>query len=224
MSAVFNALAATLDAGDRVVAARGLFGSCYQVLAGILPRWDIHTDFVDGDDLDQWERALSTPAKAVFFETPSNPMQELVDIRRRERAGARRRARGSSSTTSSRRRCCSGRWSSVPTWSCTRRPSTSTGRAGRWAAHPRAEGIRAGGAAPLMRHTGPTMSPFNAWVVLKSLETLRLRMEHQTATALGLATLARGAPAGRLGPLPDAALAPAARPGDGPDVAAAGPS
>ena len=80
MAAVFVALGALLKAGDRLVAARSLFGSCFVVCNEILPRWGIETEFVDGEDLDQWERALATPADAVFFETPSNPMQVLVDV------------------------------------------------------------------------------------------------------------------------------------------------
>ncbi|MGI9610123.1 MAG: PLP-dependent transferase, partial [Acidimicrobiia bacterium] len=79
MAAVFNALLASLQKGDRVVAARGLFGSCFVILTELLPRFGIQTEFVDGPGLDQWEKALSTPAQAVFFETPSNPMQELID-------------------------------------------------------------------------------------------------------------------------------------------------
>jgi O-succinylhomoserine sulfhydrylase len=188
MSAVFNALAATLRAGDRVVAARGLFGSCYQVLKGILPRWDIRTDFVDGSDLDQWERALSTPATAVFFETPSNPMQELVDIpavcELAHAAGARVIVDNIFATPVLQRPLDLG--ADVVVYSTTK--------------HLDGQGRTMGGAIlgstafvqedlrPLMRHTGPTMSPFNAWVVLKSLETLRLRVEHQTASALQLAT------------------------------------
>ncbi len=82
MSAVFTALAALLGKGDRLVAARSLFGSCFVVCNEILPRWGVETVFVDGEDLDQWEQALSVPTTAVFFETPSNPMQTLVDVRR----------------------------------------------------------------------------------------------------------------------------------------------
>ena len=80
MAAVFTALGALLGAGDRLVAARSLFGSCFVVCNEILPRWGIETVFVDGEDLAQWEEALSVPTQAVFFETPSNPMQSLVDI------------------------------------------------------------------------------------------------------------------------------------------------
>ena len=81
MAAVFVALAALLGKGDRVVSARGLFGSCFVILDEILPRWGVETVFVDGPDLEQWREALSEPTTAVFFETPSNPMQELVDTR-----------------------------------------------------------------------------------------------------------------------------------------------
>ncbi len=187
MSAVFNALAATLRAGDRVVAARALFGSCFQVLDQILPRWGIHTDLVDGTDLDAWERALATPARAVFFETPSNPMQELVDIAAvselAHAAGARVIVDNIFATPVLQHPLELG--ADLVVYSTTK--------------HLDGHGRTLGGAIlgpasfmeedlkPLMQHTGPTMSPFNAWVVLKSLETLRLRVEHQTATASELA-------------------------------------
>ncbi len=80
MAGVFAALACQLDKGDRVVASRALFGACYAILNDILPRWGVTTEFVDGTDLDQWRAALATPAKLVFFESPSNPMLDLVDI------------------------------------------------------------------------------------------------------------------------------------------------
>ena len=187
MSAVFNALAATLRSGDRVVAARALFGSCFQVLDQILPRWGIHTELVDGTDLDAWERALSTPARAVFFETPSNPMQELVDIaavsRLARAAGARVIVDNIFATPVLQHPFELG--ADVVVYSTTK--------------HLDGHGRTLGGAIlgstafmeeelkPLMQHTGPTMSPFNAWVVLKSLETLRLRVERQTSSALELA-------------------------------------
>lgn len=187
MSAVFNALAATLTAGDRVVAARGLFGSCFQVLDQILPRWGITTEFVDGADLAQWEAALATPAQAVFFESPSNPMQELVDIAAvcelAHAAGARVIVDNVFATPVLQRPLELG--ADVVVYSTTK--------------HLDGQGRTLGGVIlgstefvhedlrPLMRHTGPTMSPFNAWVVLKSLETLRLRVEHQSAAALRLA-------------------------------------
>ena len=73
VSAVFVALVVLLGNGDRVVGARGLFGSCFVILDEILPRWGVQTVFVDGTDLDQWRQALSEPA-AVFFESPINPI------------------------------------------------------------------------------------------------------------------------------------------------------
>src|SRR5579883_1767128 len=80
MAAVFAALACQLRAGQRVVAARALFGSCHYIIAQILPRWGIETMLVDGPDLAQWREALRPGAAAVFIETPSNPALELIDI------------------------------------------------------------------------------------------------------------------------------------------------
>ena len=80
MAGVFAGLPCQLDRGDRVVASRALFGVCYAILNDILPRWGITTEFVDGTDLDQWRAALATPAKLVFFESPANPMLNLIDI------------------------------------------------------------------------------------------------------------------------------------------------
>jgi O-succinylhomoserine sulfhydrylase len=195
MSAVFNALAATLRAGDRVVASRALFGSCFQVLDQLLPRWGITTTFVDGTDLDAWEQALERPTRAVFLETPSNPMQSLVDLRevsdRAHHVGARVIVDNIFATPILQRPLALG--ADVVVYSTTK--------------HLDGHGRTLGGAIlgsqafmdeelrPLMQHTGPTLSPFNAWVVLNALPTLRLRVEHQTATALTLATWLEAHPA-----------------------------
>src|SRR3712207_3647317 len=80
MAAVHAAMLAHLKAGDRVVASRALFGSCHWIVSTLLPRYGIRSEFVDGADLEQWKRALSTPANLVLLETPSNPMLELVDL------------------------------------------------------------------------------------------------------------------------------------------------
>lgn len=80
MSAVFTTLAALVSSGSRIVAARALFGSSIVIFDEILARWGVRTDYVDGHVPEQWEAALATPADVVFFETPSNPMQDLVDI------------------------------------------------------------------------------------------------------------------------------------------------
>lgn len=187
MSAVFNALAALLEAGDRVVAARGLFGSCFVILDELLPRWGISTDFVDGTDLDQWEAALRRSTKAVFFETPSNPMQDLIDIAAvselAHRTGASVVVDNVFATPVLQRPLDLG--ADVVVYSTTK--------------HIDGHGRTLGGIIcgtgqfideqlqPLMRHTGPSLSPFNAWVLVKSLESLSLRVRHQTASALTIA-------------------------------------
>lgn len=187
MAAVFNALAALLKTGDRVVAARGLFGSCFVILDELLPRWGITTDFVDGPDLDQWEAALRAPAAAVFFESPSNPMQELIDVAAvselAHEAGATVIVDNVFATPILQRPLDLG--ADIVVYSTTK--------------HIDGHGRTMGGIIcgtetfiyeqlqPLMRHTGPSLSPFNAWVLVKSLESLALRVRHQTATALTIA-------------------------------------
>ncbi len=187
MAAVFNALLATLRAGDRVVAARGLFGSCFVILSELLPRYGVATEFVDGPDLAQWEKALATPAQAVFFESPSNPMQEIIDIAAvtelAHTAGARVIVDNVFATPVLQKPLDLG--ADVVVYSTTK--------------HLDGHGRTLGGAIlgskefifeevqPWMRHTGPSMSPFNAWVILKSLETLTLRVEKQAANALAIA-------------------------------------
>lgn len=188
MAAVFNALLALVESGDRIVAARGLFGSCSVILAELLPRFGVHTDFVDGTDLDRWATALATPAKAVFFETPSNPMLELVDIAAvselAHQAGATVVIDNVFATPIHQQPLQLG--ADVVVYSTTK--------------HIDGQGRTLGGAIigtkefiterlqPFMRHTGPSMSPFNAWVALKGLETLRLRVEHQHGAALQIAS------------------------------------
>jgi O-succinylhomoserine sulfhydrylase len=187
MAAVWVALAALLGAGDRVVAARSLFGSCFVILDEILPRFGVRAEFVDGADLGQWQAALSTPADAVFFESPSNPMQELVDVRAvcdlAHGAGAQVVVDNVFATPVLQRPMELG--ADVVVYSATK--------------HIDGQGRTLGGAVlgskeliegpvqNLMRHTGPSMSPFNAWVLTKGLETLAMRVRHQTASALDLA-------------------------------------
>ena len=187
MAAVFNSLLALVRAGDRIVASRALFGSCFVILDELLPRWGIRTEFVDGGDLAQWEQALATPAAAVFFESPSNPMQDLVDVRAvcelAHAAGATVVVDNVLATPLLQRPLDLG--ADVVVYSATK--------------HMDGQGRVLGGAVlgtaayvdeqvqPLMRHTGPSLSPFNAWVLLKGLETMRLRVDHQVAGALDLA-------------------------------------
>lgn len=187
MSAVFVALSALLGQGDRVVASRGLFGSCFVILDEILPRWGVETVFVDGPDLEQWREALSEPTTAVFFETPSNPMQELVDMASvadlAHAAGAKVVVDNVFGTPVFSKPLQFG--ADVVVYSATK--------------HIDGQGRTLGGAVlgtrefidgpvkNLMRHTGPAMSPFNAWVLVKGLETLSLRVEKQAASALAVA-------------------------------------
>ena len=183
MAAVFNALIACLSAGDRIVASRSLFGSCFVILDELLPRWGITTDFVDGSDLAQWEQALATPAAVVFFESPSNPMQQLIDI---EAVAALGHAAGATiivdnvfATPLYQKPIELG--ADVVVYSTTK--------------HLDGQGRTLGGAVcatedflhnklqPFIRHTGPSMSPFNAWVLTKALETLSLRVDRMSETA-----------------------------------------
>lgn len=187
MSAVFNALAAVLGAGDRVVASRGLFGSCFVVLDEILPRWGIRTVFVDGTDLAGWEEALAEPAAAVFFETPSNPMQELVDVAAvselAHRAGAVVIVDNVFATPVLQRPLELG--ADVVVYSSTKHVDGHGRTLGGIICG--SQDFIDGRLQPLMRHTGPALSPFNAWVLVKSLETLALRVRHQTASASRIA-------------------------------------
>src|SRR6201996_8931126 len=183
MAAVFPSLGALLGTGDRLVAARSLFGSCFVVCNEILPRWGIETVFVDGDDLSQWEKALSVPTQAVFFETPSNPMQSLVDIAAvtelAHAAGAKVVLDNVFATPLLQQGFPLG--VDVVVYSGTK--------------HIDGQGRVLGGAIlgdkeyidgpvqKLMRHTGPAMSAFNAWVMLKGLKTLAVRVDYQNSSA-----------------------------------------
>ncbi|KQY08254.1 O-succinylhomoserine sulfhydrylase [Mycobacterium sp. Root135] len=183
MAAVFTALGALLGAGDRLVAARSLFGSCFVVCSEILPRWGVEVVFVDGEDLAQWEEALSVPTQAVFFETPSNPMQSLVDIAAvsdlAHAAGAKVVLDNVFATPLLQQGMPLG--ADVVVYSGTK--------------HIDGQGRVLGGAIlgdkefvdgpvqKLMRHTGPAISAFNAWTMLKGLETMAVRVNHSNASA-----------------------------------------
>ncbi len=218
MSAVFVALAALLGKGDRVVSSRALFGSCFVILDEILPRWGVESVFVDGTDLDQWREALSEPTAAVFFETPSNPMQELVDIAAvselAHAAGAKVVVDNVFGTPIFSKPFEHG--ADIVVYSATK--------------HIDGQGRVLGGAVlgpkefidgpvqNLMRHTGPSMSPFNAWVLVKGLETLSMRVERMAAQRPRGRTLPRGAPQGGQGRAPLPRVAPAARAGQAADA------
>jgi O-succinylhomoserine sulfhydrylase len=192
MAAVWVAMAALVQAGDRVVAARSLFGSCFVILDEILPRFGVHTDFVDGHDLDQWREALSTPASAVFFESPSNPMQEIVDVQAvcdlAHEAGAQVVVDNVFATPVLQRPMELG--ADIVVYSATKHID-GQGRALGGAILGSREFID-GPVQTLMRHTGPSLSPFNAWLLTKGLETLAMRVERQTDVALRIARWLEG--------------------------------
>ena len=187
VSAVFIALAALCGKGDRIVASRALFGSCMVIIDEILPRWGVERVLVDGADLDQWREALSEPTTAVFFETPSNPMLELVDIAAvcelAHAAGAQVVVDNVFGTPVFSRPLDLG--ADIVIYSATKHID-GQGRALGGVILGPADYIR-GPVRNLMRHTGPAMSPFNAWVMLKGLETMRLRVERQHESAVAIA-------------------------------------
>ncbi|HEY7052101.1 MAG TPA: O-succinylhomoserine sulfhydrylase [Mycobacterium sp.] len=195
MAAVFTSLGALLGAGDRLVAARSLFGSCFMVCDEILPRWGVKTVFVDGDDLSQWEKALSEPTQAVFFETPSNPMQSLVDIAAvcdlSHAAGAKVVLDNVFATPILQQGFPLG--VDVVVYSATKHID-GQGRVLGGAILGDAEYIE-GPVQKLMRHTGPAMSAFNAWLLLKGLETLAVRVQHSNTSALRIAEFLQNHPA-----------------------------
>ena len=187
MAAVYAALACHLSAGDRLVASRALFGSCHYICADLLPRFGIKVDFVDGADMSQWEAALSTPANAVFLETPSNPGLEMIDLPKvcdlAHSAGALVVVDNVFATPILQKPLRYG--ADVVVYSATK--------------HIDGQGRCLGGAilgttefiveklTPFFRHTGPSLSPFNAWVLLKALETLELRVTRHCDNALTVA-------------------------------------
>ncbi len=194
MAAVFNSLLAILNAGDHVVASSALFGSCTVILRDLLPRWGITTTFVEGHDLDQWRDALSQPTHAVFFESPSNPMQDLIDV-----AAVCQMAHEVEATVIV---------DNVFATPILQRPLELGADVVVYSAtkHIDGQGRVLGGAIlgeenyirqmvePLMRHTGPALSPFNAWVLAKGLETLPLRVRTQVDSALRIATFLESHP------------------------------
>ncbi|HME26796.1 MAG TPA: O-succinylhomoserine sulfhydrylase [Acetobacteraceae bacterium] len=194
MAAVNAALLAHLKAGDRVVASRALFGSCHWIVSTLLPKFGIATEFVDCADLAQWRAALSRPAQLVLLETPSNPMLELVDLRAvadlAHAAGAIVVVDNVFATPLLQQPLTFG--ADVVVYSCTK--------------HIDGQGRVLGGAVlgsrkwvtetlqPFIRNTGPAMSPFNAWVLLKGLETLALRIDAGCRGAVAVAEFLAGRP------------------------------
>ena len=194
MAAVFAALLCRLRAGQRVVSSRALFGSCHYIVADLLPRWGIETVLIDGRDLGAWEAALAGGAALAFCESPSNPTMEIIDIaevaRLTHRAGGILVVDNVFATPLLQKPLALG--ADVVVYSATK--------------HIDGQGRCLGGAilatekfvkddlGLFYRHTGPSLSPFNAWLLLKGLETLELRIERQCHTAAAVAHYLDGHP------------------------------
>ena len=187
MAAVNGALMSMLSAGDHVVAARALFGSCLYILENILPSFGVRVTFVDGTDINQWKKAISQETKAVFFESISNPTLEVIDIKAvaniAKSVGAFTVVDNVFTTPIFSNALSLG--ADVVVYSATK--------------HIDGQGRTLGGVIlgsedyirntvePFMKHTGGSMSPFTGWVLLKGLETLDLRVQAQSDSALEIA-------------------------------------
>jgi O-succinylhomoserine sulfhydrylase len=187
MAAVSAALLAGLSAGDHIVAAKAMFGSCRTVIAEILPRFGVTHTLVDGGDLDQWRMAMKPATKMVFLETPANPTLDIVDIaavaKIAHEGGARLVVDNAFATPALQRPMAFG--ADIVVHSATKYID-GQGRClgGVVLCH---EDFLKDHLQTFIRNTGPAMSPFNAWVHLKSLETLDLRMREHCANALKIA-------------------------------------
>lgn len=183
MAAVTAAILSCLNAGDHIVAARAMFGSCRYIVEDLCPRFGIASTLIDGRDLDQWQAAVRPNTKAVFFETPANPTLDLVDIagvaKIAHKQGAFVIVDNVFATPMFQRPLQHG--ADVVVYSATKHID-GQGRCLGGAVLASAEFIKKY-VHDFVRQTGPSMSPFNAWVMLKSLETLPLRVAAQTATA-----------------------------------------
>ena len=187
MSAMFTSIACLVSQGDHVVASASMFSSCYVVLSEFLPKWGVTVEFVTGSEKPDWEKALSRPTKAVFIETPSNPMLEIVDIAMvselAHKVGATVIVDNVMASPILQKPLQHG--ADVVMYSATK--------------HIDGQGRVLGGAIlgsadyindhfqPFARHTGPNLSAFNAWVLLKSLETIGMRVERMNSNAQAVA-------------------------------------
>lgn len=183
MSAIYAAIVCDLKAGDHVVAAKALFGSCLYIIQDILPRYGIETTVVDGTDLQAWKAAMRPNTKTLFLESPTNPRLDVLDIAAiadiAHAGGARLLVDNVFATPMWQKPLALG--ADVVAYSATK--------------HIDGQGRCLGGIvlsseewvedklAPFLKHTGPSLSPFNAWTLLKGMETLSLRVDEQTRSA-----------------------------------------
>jgi O-succinylhomoserine sulfhydrylase len=187
MAAMFGALAAFLSAGDHIVASRQLFGSCHQVICKILPRFGIDYTLVDASGMDAWRAALTSATRAFFLETPANPTLDVFDIAAisdvAHEAGALLFVDNVFATPVLQNPLALG--ADVVIHSATKHMDGQGRAMGGAVLGPKAfihDTLR-----PFLRNTGPSLSPFNAWLLLKGLETLKLRVEAACRTARAIA-------------------------------------
>ena len=187
MAAMFASLACLVEAGDHIVASAAMFSSCHVVITEILPKWGVTYELVKASDKAAWEKALTKPTKAVFIETPSNPLLEIVDIRfvsdLAHKVGATVIVDNVMASPVLQKPLELG--ADVVMYSATK--------------HIDGQGRVLAGALlgsfeyiyekliPFTRHTGPSLSAFNAWVLVKSLETMELRVTRMCENAQKLA-------------------------------------
>jgi O-succinylhomoserine sulfhydrylase len=187
MAAVTTAILAPLKAGDHVVAAKAMFGSCRYVIEDLLPRYGIQHTLVDGLDLDQWQRAMRPNTRSCFLESPTNPTLDVLDISAiaeiAHAAGARLIVDNVFATPIWQSPLALG--ADVVVYSATKHIDGQGRCLGGVILS--SEAFIAEHVHTYMRQTGPSISPFNAWVLLKGLETLALRVRAQTETAARVA-------------------------------------
>ncbi|MGX9856154.1 O-succinylhomoserine sulfhydrylase [Limimaricola variabilis] len=187
MAAVNGALTSMLRAGDHVVSSRALFGSCLYILEEILPRYGVEVSFVDGKNIDEWKAAIREDTKAVFFESVSNPALEVVDIAAvselAHAVGAKVVCDNVFATPVYSDAIAQG--ADVVVYSATKHID-GQGRALGGVILGTEEHIR-GVVEPYMKHTGGSLSPFSAWLMLKGLETIELRVKAQADSAQRIA-------------------------------------
>ncbi|WP_298239643.1 O-succinylhomoserine sulfhydrylase [uncultured Bradyrhizobium sp.] len=187
MAAVTTAILAPLKSGDHVVASRALFGSCLYVIQDLLPRYGIETTLVDGANLDEWQRAVKPNTKTFFLESPTNPTLDVLDIPAiaeiAHKGGARLVVDNVFATPIWQSPLALG--ADVVVYSATKHIDGQGRCLGGIILS--SEAFIAEHIHNFMRQTGPSISPFNAWVLLKGLETLGVRVRAQTDTAARIA-------------------------------------
>ncbi len=187
MAAVFNSIMCQIKNGDHIVSSTALFGSCREILKNIIPRYGVEVTFVDGKNIEEWKKAIKKNTKIFFFETPSNPCMDIVDIK-----AVSDLAKNHNIITIVDNILVSPVLQKPVSLGADMTVYSGT-------KHMDGQGRVIGGAIlstkkfreetlkPFLRHTGPCISPFNAWVLLKGLETIKLRVESQSNTALEIA-------------------------------------